>query len=282
VALCARGRRGMKTFALALGGGGARCLAQIPVLEALDEMGVRPVALAGASFGAVIAAAYAAGLSGKAIRRIVIALAHDRGEVIRRLMAARAGGFSEWLASPFGNPLLIDAEKFCQQFLPSEVPEDFAALGLPLTVITTDLHARGEAPLSTGPLRPAIAASLAIPGLMRPVILGERVLVDGAAVNPLPFDRLLGQADVVVAVDASVEPPRAGTVPDPWEALFATMHVVAHGIVSRKLDARAPDLLIRPNAGTFRLFEFFRASAILRAAEPVKAEVKARLGPLLS
>jgi NTE family protein len=272
----------MKTFALALGGGGARCLAQIPVLEALDEMGVRPVALAGASFGAVIAAAYAAGLSGKAIRRTAIALAHDRGDVIRRLMAARVGGLSEWLASPFGNPLLIDAEKFCQQFLPPEVPDDFSALDLPLTVITTDLHARGEAPLSTGPLRPAIAASLAIPALMRPVILGERVLVDGAAVNPLPFDRLLGKADVVVAVDASVEPLRAGTVPDPWEALFATMHVVAHGIVGRKLAARAPDLLIRPNAGTFRLFEFFRASAILRAADPVKFEVKAKLGALLT
>ena len=52
----------MKTVALALGGGGARTLSQIPVLEALDEMGVRPVAIAGSSFGAVIGAAYAAGM----------------------------------------------------------------------------------------------------------------------------------------------------------------------------------------------------------------------------
>ena len=59
----------MKTFALALGGGGARGLAHIAVVEALDEMGVRPVAIAGASIGAVIGAGYAAGMTGRAMRR---------------------------------------------------------------------------------------------------------------------------------------------------------------------------------------------------------------------
>ena len=67
------GRR-MKTFALALGGGGARGLAHIAVIEALDEMGVKPAAIAGTSIGALIGAAYAAGMSGKDIRRHVIAL----------------------------------------------------------------------------------------------------------------------------------------------------------------------------------------------------------------
>ena len=59
----------MKTFALALGGGGARGLAHIAVVEALDEMGVKPVAIAGSSIGAVIGAGYAAGMSGRAMRR---------------------------------------------------------------------------------------------------------------------------------------------------------------------------------------------------------------------
>ena len=78
----------MKTFALALGGGGARGIGHIAVLEAFDEMGVKPVAVAGASFGSLIGAAYAAGMSGKEIRRYVIAVAHDRGEMLRRLFAA--------------------------------------------------------------------------------------------------------------------------------------------------------------------------------------------------
>jgi len=55
----------MKSFALALGGGGARGLAHIAVLEAIDEMGVKPVAIAGTSIGALVGAAYAAGMSAK-------------------------------------------------------------------------------------------------------------------------------------------------------------------------------------------------------------------------
>lgn len=261
-----------KTVALALGGGGARALSQIAVLEALDELGVRPVAVSGVSFGAVIAAAYCAGMSGKAIRRAVIEMAHDRRDVLSKLMASRAAGLSDWLSAPLGNPLLIDAEKFCDRFLPDELPQEFAELRVPLTVIATDLRGRCEAALGEGELRSAIAASIAIPGLMRPVERGGRILVDGAAVNPLPFDLLRGKADVVIAVDAASGAGSAATMSDPWEALAATMAVIGHGIVARKLAAGAPDVLLRPNVGVFRLFDFFRASAILRAAAPVKKE----------
>ena len=58
-----------RSFALALGGGGARGLAHIAVLEALDDMGTRPAAIAGTSIGALIGAAYAAGMAGRDIRR---------------------------------------------------------------------------------------------------------------------------------------------------------------------------------------------------------------------
>ena len=68
----------MKTVALALGGGGARGLAHIVVAEALDEMGVKPVAIAGTSIGAIIGAGYAAGMTGREMRRYAIHIAHDR------------------------------------------------------------------------------------------------------------------------------------------------------------------------------------------------------------
>ena len=84
----------MKSVALALGGGGARGLSHIAVFEALDEMGVRPAAIAGTSIGALLGAAYASGMSGKDIRKHVTALAHDRGAVFRGLLAARAGRFA--------------------------------------------------------------------------------------------------------------------------------------------------------------------------------------------
>jgi NTE family protein len=270
-----------KTLALALGGGGARGLAHVVVMEALDEMGVRPVAIAGSSIGAAIGAAYAAGLSGKAIRRHVISLAHERGETIARLFGARAVTLSSMIAAPCGNPMLLDAQKLCAAFLPPAVPDDFAQLEIPLIVPATDLYGRNEVAFSKGPLKPAIAASMAVPGLVRPVEHDGRVLVDGAAIDPLPFEHLRGCADLVLAVDTTVGPIAPRGIPDPWENLFATLQVMSHTIVQEKLKRDAPDILIRPELSAFRLLDFFHASAILRAAEPVKAQVKARVAALM-
>ncbi len=271
----------MKRFALALGAGGARGLAHIAVIEALDEMGVRPVAVAGVSIGAAIAAAYAAGISGKDMRRHVIAIAHHASDTWARLYAARAVGWRQVLRAGLGNPLVLDAHKVCAAFLPGGMPEDFSGLAIPLTVVAADLYGRSEVAFTAGALMPAIAASMAVPGLLQPVEHDGRILVDGAAINPLPFDHLAGLADHVVAVDCLGGPAGPRGVPDPWESLFATLQLMGHTIVSHKLARGEPDLMIRPNVNTFRLLDFLRASAILRAADPIKAEVKAQLGALI-
>ena len=272
----------MKTFALALGAGGARGLAHIAVVEALDEMGVKPTALAGSSIGAVIGAGYAAGLTGRAMRRHLLPLAHDRSEVLRRVMAARAVAWSEILGAGFGNPLVVDGAKFYDAFLADLLPESFADLIIPLTVVTTDLHARECLMFSEGALKPALAASMSVPGLVRPMEVEGRVLVDGGVTDPLPFTAMRGKADVIVAVDVSGGGASARGVPDPWESLFAAISVMGHTIVAHKLKEFAPDLVLRPNIGIFRMLDFFQASAILRAAKPIKAEVKEKLGALLA
>jgi len=110
-----------KSFALALGGGGARGLAHIAVFEALDELGLRPAAIAGSSIGSLLGAAYAAGMSGTEIRRFIIKLVHNRAEVFRRLVVSRSSTFSNLFSIGFGSAALVDAEKFCQQFLPEQV-----------------------------------------------------------------------------------------------------------------------------------------------------------------
>ena len=85
-------------------------------------------------------------------------------------------------------------------------------------VIAADLYARCEAAFVAGPLRAAVAASMAIPGLLRPVEIGGRVLVDGGAVNPVPFDDLRGGADIVVAIDVSGRRrPKPRGMPEPLE-----------------------------------------------------------------
>jgi NTE family protein len=271
----------MKTFALALGAGGARGLAAIAVLEVLDELERRPAAIAGVSIGAALAAAYAAGMPAKAIRRHVIDIAHRRSQTLARLMRARATTFSELLSAGLGNPMLLDAEKLVATFLPSQVPEDFAALEIPLTVVATDLYGRSEVAFMAGSLRTAIAASMAIPGLLRPLEVDGRVLIDGGAVNPLPFEPLRGKADVVIAVDNTVGPSETRGVPQPWECLLATFQVMGQVIVAEKLKHGAPDLMLRQDMRIFRLLDFFQASAILRVAEQKKAEIREKIVAVL-
>jgi NTE family protein len=273
----------MKTVALALGGGGARGIAHIAALEAFDEVGITPAVIAGTSIGSLIGAAYAAGMSGKEIRRYVVTLAHDRGEMLRRLFASRAGSFTSLFKEGFGMATQVDAEKLCAQYLPETIPDDFSALKVPLIVMASDLFRREPVAFTSGALKPALAASIALPTLARPVVIEERILVDGGATNPLPFDQLRGRADVIVAVDISGEPTEARRdMPSPWECLVTTVLVMGNAITTEKLKHGAPDLMIRPHVGIFRTLDFMQASAILRAAEPAKAELKEKLSALLS
>lgn len=272
----------MKTVALALGAGGARGLAHIAVFEVLDELGIVPTAIAGASIGAIAGALYASGMTGKAIRRYVVDLAHNRAEVWRRVMLARAGTFSDMFSGDFTAAMRLDAEKLAEQFLPEPVPDAFESLAVPLLVVASDLHGRREIVFHSGPLRPALAASIALPSLMRPVVVEERVLIDGGATNPLPFDLLRGRADVILAVDISGPPdPERKTVPSAIEALYGAVLVMTTSIINEKLKRETPDLLVRPHVGTFRTLDFFQASAILRVAENEKTEMKAKLEALL-
>lgn len=272
----------MKDFALALGGGGARGLAHVVVIESLDELGIKPVAIAGASIGAVIGAAYAAGLSGKEIRRYAVDLAHDRAAVMSRLMRSRAAGLNKLFGAGFGDATRLDGEKLCQQFLPEQLLGDFQSLQIPLLVVASDLYRRREVIFTEGSLKSALAASIALPTIIRPVVDGDRILVDGGATNPLPFDLLRGRAEVVVAVDISGPPVEdKRDVPNALECLYATVLVMAHSITAEKLKHSAPSIVIKPNVGSFRTLDFFRASAILRAAEAGKAEIKDQLRRLL-
>jgi NTE family protein len=162
------------------------------------------------------------------------------------------------------------------------VPQDFGALQIPLIVIASDLYRRQQVAFAAGALRPALAASIALPTVVRPVVIDGRVLIDGGATNPLPFDQLRGRADVVVAVDISGEPSDGRRdLPNPWECLLTTVLVMGNAITTEKLKHGAPDLMIRPKVGMFRTLDFFQASAILRAAEPAKAEVREKLAALI-
>jgi NTE family protein len=270
------------TVAIALGGGGARGLAHILMLEALDELGVRPSALAGTSMGAIFAAAYASGLSGREIHEATAETLRDRRGVLRKLIEARAGRLTDFFAR-LGNPVLIDPVAFCDLFLPEAVAVTFSECSIPLKVIATDFFGRKETVFESGSVRKAVAASIAIPGLISPVEHEGRLLIDGGAVNPLPFDHVAGLADIIIAVDVTGGPTLAAkpAPPGPWETLFGATQVMQHAIIEAKMMQMRPNILIRPNVDMFRALDFFQASVILRLCLPAKEELKRRLGELL-
>ena len=269
------------SLAIALGGGGARGLAHIAILEALDELGVKPMAIAGTSIGAIIGAVYASGIEASHLRAHTLAVMRRRSEVMGKLLKARVGRFTDLVLRGLGNPMLLDAEIFLDLFWPDAVPDRFEDLAIPLLVVTTDFHNRCEAIFSTGLLAPAVAGSMAIPGLIKPVESEGRVLVDGGAVNPLPYDLLFEAADVVIAVDVTFGGSRERRIPPPFNAMFGAAQIMQGAITAQKLKLRAPDVLVRPPVEQFRVLDFFRAAQILRASDPAKEEIKRRLGARL-
>src|SRR3954451_24053189 len=139
-AASARGTHTQPTIALALGAGGARGLAHLVLLEAFDELGIKPAVIAGSSMGAVIGAAYAAGVSAHQIRTHAERLLHDRATVMAALVEARTGRLADLIAR--GNPLLIDGERFLDRLWPNILPERFEDLRLPFLAVATDYYGR--------------------------------------------------------------------------------------------------------------------------------------------
>lgn len=271
-------------IALALGSGGARGLAHIPVLEVFDELGIKPVAIAGCSMGAVVGAGYAAGMSGKDIRAFAIESLRKQGDFARRLISMQWESLRErWREkrslSEFS--MAVEAVGVAQEFLPAALPKTFEELQMPLSVVATDFHHRREVIYRAGLLRPAVAGSMAIPGILRPVEFEGRVLIDGGAVNPLPFDLLRADADIVVAVDITRLRETPDGIPDPVQMLFMAADIMTHTIVSEKLKSAAPDILLRPNVSAFGALDFPRAMPILKAADPIKDELKQKLAAML-
>ena len=267
---------------LALGAGGARGFAHIVVLEALDELGVTPVAIAGCSMGAVIGAAYAAGITGKQLRVHILSLLRNRAGFLTNVLRARVGRFADLLTGLGANPVLIDGEKLLDLVWPRQVPDRFEQLAIPFTAVATDFHGRRDALFESGPLAPAVAGSMAIAGLVKPVSADGMYLVDGGVTNPLPYRTLIGRAAVIVACDVTMGPMVASHVsPKPYQAMIGAGQILQTAIIAEMLKTDAPDIMLTPAVQAFSTLDFFKAAQILEAAEPLREELKRALGAQL-
>ena len=259
---------------LALGGGAARGLAHIPVLEAVEELGLVPVGIAGTSIGAMVGAAYAARPDAKALRAHALEFFANRARAVLTLAGTRQGGvFRHGLIGGAA----FDAVKLMRAAMPP-LPERFEDLQLPLAVVATDYYTRRTVVMETGDLVSAVASSAAIPGVICPVLREGRVLVDGCLIDPLPFASVPGAPDFVLACDVTGAPAGAApTVPQPVQALFAASQIMMATLIDAQLARTRPDVLVRPELSGYRAVDFLKAAEILAAAEPVKETVKRAL-----
>lgn len=271
--------KGTPTVALALGGGGARGLAHIHVLEVLDELGIRPKVIAGTSIGALFGAAYASGFSGTQIRAFALEALGRRFDLVRQLFAARSTPVQKVMRLFPIRSALLDPLSVLDTLLPGRFAREFEQLSLPLKIVATDLGRREAHVIEAGNLRQAIAASIAIPVIFSPVTIGERTLVDGGLVNPLPFELVIGAADITIAVDVSGGAGVAELAPKPTalEIAVQSLQILQKSITREKLRSLRPDIYIDVDVDRFGALEFWKPAEILAAAEPVRDALRTEL-----
>lgn len=265
-------------------GGGARGLAHIAMLEAFDELGVRPSIIAGTSIGALYGAAYASGISGKELRDHTRFILAQRFSLIRDLFIATAQPFSRIIGVFGRRNAILDPITVLDVILPRDVKANFAECEIPLKIVASDFYEQEPKIFTEGPLRTAVAASMALPVIFQPVMAGGRALIDGGLTNPLPFDLIIADADIVVAIDVSGVPVPNSRRPDPtaFEALFSSAFLFEKTIIREKLKSAQPDILISAGTSHYQVLDFLKFDEILQAAAPAKAKLKQQLARVLS
>ena len=244
----------MRQISLALGGGGAKGIAHIGVIKALQQHKIQIQSISGTSIGSVIAAMYAKGYS-----------PDDMADLFRQLDQTRLFGV------PFSDGPGFLGYRGIRDFL-SKVLGDttFDQLHIPCCVVSVDLVSDSVIEISDGSVLDAVLASIAIPGIFPPRFMGDMVLVDGAVMDPIPVRsaRKLGKDLPVAAVvlsgkyrlsQLSPVPMRSGKINAILVDQFArtslskTFKVFTDAIETSsrqvselRLQLDQPDIIIRP------------------------------------
>jgi NTE family protein len=201
----------------------ARGLAQIGVIRALDEVGIRPDLVVGSSMGGLVGALYASGFSGVEIERIATHMDWEAVLDTREdLRSWRGMGLPRpWLRLLGGGlrlhlPPSIKDDSYMNFVLVESLLEgsvscggDFDRLSIPLRIVATDPQNIRPVVLRDGDLARAVRATLSVPLVFPPVPMGDRLLVDGGTASNLPVGiaRAAG-AERVIAVDVAIPSPR--------------------------------------------------------------------------
>ena len=272
------------TIGIAFGAGGARGLAHLLMIEALDELGVKPSIISGSSIGAVVGAFYAAGFSGKEMRGILDQLINPKSDsVFDFLLKSDIVKMFTMFDPQFIRSGFIKGEKF-QNYMKNHLKVSrFEELKIPLMIVATDYWKKEAVIFEKGDLIQPIKASYSLPGLFTPVKIKNRILIDGGAVNPLPFDLIMDKCDITIAIDVTAfKAQNESEIPPTFDSVFTTYQTMQNSIIKERLKFLRPDIYIRPEIFDVRVFDFVKADLIFKQAESAKEELKRQLEVLLN
>lgn len=271
-----------KTIGLALGGGGAKGLAHIPMLEVLDELGVRPHCIAGTSIGSIMGALYASGMTGKEIRGVVERMVISSGDSFREaLTKTDALKWIKMLDFQFGTSGILRGDKFVEFLCETMGVSAFEELEIPLRVVASDFWTSEQVVIDSGELLPAVKASMGLPGVFTPVQRKGRILIDGGGVNPVPHD-LLSDCDIVVAVDVmGTMGGQGGKMPHLFRAVLGTFDIMQNSIIAEKLKRTPPDIYVKPDIVGVDILDFYKMDEVYTQAEAERSRLKKFLERLL-
>ncbi|MDQ3190525.1 MAG: patatin-like phospholipase family protein [Bacteroidota bacterium] len=177
-----------KEIGLALSGGAARCIAHLGVIQALEEIGIKPAAISGVSGGAIVGAFYANGYSPLQILEII-----KKTSILKALSPAFDTGILK----------MDKAEKVYAEYFKTKEIEN---LKIPLTVSACDLNKGIIVSISSGDLIKAVIASSSVPMIFKPVEFEGMKLIDGGIINNMPVDPLKNYS-IIIGVNVNVINP---------------------------------------------------------------------------
>ena len=232
---------------LTLGGGAARGMAHIGVLDVLSKAGIKFQVVSGCSVGAVIGALYCAGYSLDQIRSAAPYF-HWR-QIVQRARATDKG--------------LLNFDKLERLLIMMLGEIEFSDLDIPFAVVTMDFETGERVVCNEGPVARAVHASCSVPGLFEPVYMDRRFLVDGGVVDNLPVDlaRDLG-ADYVVGVDIFKPHYQRD-----WGLLGIGLTVLETLIHNSGGGVGRADILIRPDTAGMTYVRFSKFRELIAAGE---------------
>ena len=274
----------MKKIGIALGAGGARGLAHIIILEAFEELNIKPHIISGSSIGAIVGAAYASGMTTKEMK-----------DSVEELMLSKNFKFTEFykkydvfkiidmLDVSMSTTGFFKGNKFLAFYKEKIKTYKFSNLEIPIKIVATEYWNKKEHHFTSGNLIDAVRSSYALPTLFTPVKLGTKLYMDGGMVNPLPYDIIQDDCDYIVGVDVSSKKGiNNNDIPNALDSLFASFQIMQNSILTQKLKLAKPDLLLEVDVKDVRMFEFNKVELIWNKAKKQKDILKRDLEILIS